>query len=80
MCERTRCTRVERSMSGFKDFINQSELKDLPMMGRQFSWTSFQNNAIHSRIDRILISVEVMKNLIWCYGDYQDQLQIMLLS
>lgn len=32
------------------------------MMGRQFTWTNFQDNAIHSRLDRFLVSVEVMEN------------------
>lgn len=53
--ERVGCTRVERNM---RHFIDQAELIDLPMMGRQFTWTNFQDNAIHSRLDRFLISME----------------------
>lgn len=61
MCERTGCTRMAKCMRIFKDFINQAELKDLPMMGKQFTWTNFQNNAIHNRIDRFLISPEFLE-------------------
>ncbi|XP_058215782.1 uncharacterized protein LOC131326892 [Rhododendron vialii] len=37
------------------------ELLDLPMMGRRFTWTNYQDHAIHSRLDRFLISQQVFE-------------------
>ncbi|XP_050211520.1 uncharacterized protein LOC126661702 [Mercurialis annua] len=41
------------SMLAFSDFVNNSELMDLPLHGRLFTW---QNSLSKSRIDRCLIS------------------------
>ncbi|XP_058223301.1 uncharacterized protein LOC131333018 [Rhododendron vialii] len=54
--ERVGCTNVNRGMREFKDFINNMELMDIPMQGRKFTWTNFQDLAIHSRLDRFLLS------------------------
>lgn len=45
-------------MLEFKIFIDNMEVLDLPMMGRRFTWTNFQDNAIHNRLDRFLVSLE----------------------
>lgn len=54
--ERIGCTRMERGMRDFSKFCNNMELVDLPMIGRKFTWTNYQHQAIHSRLDRFLIS------------------------
>lgn len=54
--ERVGCQRMERGMKDLLDFGNRMELLDLPMLGRKFTWTNFQDHAVHSRLDRFLIS------------------------
>ncbi|XP_058192016.1 uncharacterized protein LOC131309384 [Rhododendron vialii] len=54
--ERVRCQRMERGMKDFFDFGNRMELLDIPMLGRKFTWTNYQNRAVNSRLDRFLIS------------------------
>lgn len=48
--------KIERGMRDFFEFIKQMELKDLPMTGRNFTWTNFQDKATLSRLDRFLLS------------------------
>ncbi|XP_058205582.1 uncharacterized protein LOC131319373 [Rhododendron vialii] len=57
--ERLGCLRIVRD---FVDFQNNMELIDLPMLGRKFTWTNFQDHAIHSRLDRFLVSIQWMEN------------------
>lgn len=56
--ERVGCVRVDRGMSDFIEFCNSMELCDLPMIGRKFTWTNYQDQAIHSRLDRFLCFLE----------------------
>lgn len=44
--ERVGCLRIERGMRDFINFSNNMELIDLPMLGRKFTWTNFQDHAI----------------------------------
>lgn len=53
--ERTGCLRIDRGMRDLLDFINTMEVLDMPLMGRKFTWTNFQDSSIHSRIDRFLV-------------------------
>lgn len=59
--ERVGCQRMERGMKDFLEFCNDMELLDLLMMGRRFTWTNYQDHAIHSRLDRFLISQQVIE-------------------
>lgn len=54
--ERVGCLRNDRGMRDFNDFINAMEAHDLPMAGRRFTWTNFQDNGAQSRLDRFLLS------------------------
>lgn len=54
--ERVGNQRMERGMRDFLEFINNMELADIPMTGRKFTWTSYQDYAIHCRLDRFLLS------------------------
>lgn len=54
--ERMGCSRVDRGMKDFLYFCNSMELIDLPMVGRNFTWTNYQNQAVHGRLDRFLCS------------------------
>lgn len=58
--ERVGCTRMDRDMRDFIDFINIMELQDLPLLGREFTWSNFQDVEIQSRIDRFLLSQEFL--------------------
>ncbi|XP_068498198.1 uncharacterized protein [Phaseolus vulgaris] len=46
-----------RDIKGFNDFIEKSELMDVPMVGRNFTWYK-ANGSFKSRIDRVLVSKE----------------------
>lgn len=54
--ERKGCQRMERGMREFLEFHNSMELIDIPMIGRKFTWTNYQDHAILSRLDRFLLS------------------------
>ncbi|KAH7839133.1 hypothetical protein Vadar_000168 [Vaccinium darrowii] len=61
--ERVGCLRSDRGMREFNDFINLMEVHDLPMMGRKFTWSNFQDNRAQSRLDRILFHGTMLKHL-----------------
>lgn len=54
--ERVGCSSMERGMRDFVEFCNNMELEDLPMLGRKYTWTNYQDQAILSRLDRFLMS------------------------
>lgn len=70
------CSRLDRGMKDFQEFTDNIELIDIPIVGRLYTWTNFQDNAIHSRLDRFLISLEWEKNLRLFNGDYKGQFLI----
>lgn len=43
-------------MRDFIEFGNNMELIDMPMCGRKFTWSNYQERAIQSRLDRFLLS------------------------
>jgi len=46
-----------REIKGFNDFIEKSELVDIPLVGRKFTWYK-PNGMVKSIIDRVLVSKE----------------------
>ncbi|XP_058211519.1 uncharacterized protein LOC131323689 [Rhododendron vialii] len=56
--ERSGCSRVDRGIRDFQEFINCMEVIDLPMVGRKFTWSNVQEENIQSRIDRFLVPQE----------------------
>lgn len=48
--ERLGCTRSDRGMREFQNFISEMEIRDIPMIGRKFTWSNFQesNNPIQT--------------------------------
>jgi len=46
-----------REIRDFNDFIENTELLDIPMVGRKFTWYK-PNGTVKSRIDRIIVSAE----------------------
>ncbi|XP_050217795.1 uncharacterized protein LOC126668650 [Mercurialis annua] len=52
--ERLNCVGYSASMLALRDFLNVSELIDLPLQGRSFTW---RNSFSRSRIDRCLVSI-----------------------
>jgi len=46
-----------REIKGFNDFIESSELVDIPLVGRKFTWYK-PNGLVKSIIDRVLVSKE----------------------
>ncbi|XP_028107298.1 uncharacterized protein LOC114306285 [Camellia sinensis] len=59
--ERRGCSRRDKGMKEFNQFIDNLELIDLPMMGRQFTWCNAIEGDRWSRIDRVLLSTEWME-------------------
>jgi len=47
-------TNYNRDIRGFNDFITKTDLVDIPMVGRKFTWYE-PNGSVKSRIDRILV-------------------------
>ena len=45
-------------MQEFHDFINYSALVDLPLRGGEFTWSRSGGEAVYSKLDRFLVSVE----------------------
>lgn len=58
--ERVGCTRLERGMRDFFGVLQQYGTPRHPMLGRKFTWTNYQNHAIHSRLDRFLLSQDYL--------------------
>ncbi|XP_028075540.1 uncharacterized protein LOC114277793 [Camellia sinensis] len=56
--ERRGCIRRDRGMKDFNALIEGLELSDLPMQGRQYTWSSSSVRGSWSRIDRVLLSTE----------------------
>ncbi|GKV26629.1 hypothetical protein SLEP1_g35894 [Rubroshorea leprosula] len=57
--ERARCKMTSTEMRGFDAFIHNSELIDLPLVGRKYTWYN-SNGQYMSRIDRFLLLEEWM--------------------
>ncbi|XP_058180127.1 uncharacterized protein LOC131298670 [Rhododendron vialii] len=78
------CQMLERGMKDFLEFCNNMELIDLPMLGRKFTWTNYQDHAIHNCLDRFLISpqwMEKFKVLQWgLHRPISDHCPIVLLD
>ncbi|KAL7161870.1 hypothetical protein ACSBR2_042363 [Camellia fascicularis] len=58
MGERVGCFRRDRGMQQLNEFIDTSELNDLPLLGRKYTWCNAQESQNWSRIDRVLLSPE----------------------
>ncbi|GKU92519.1 hypothetical protein SLEP1_g6233 [Rubroshorea leprosula] len=57
--ERAGCSMTSSEMREFDDFIHSSELIDLPLVGRKYTW--YSSNGQHmSRLNRFLLSEEWM--------------------
>ncbi|KAL7247789.1 hypothetical protein ACSBR2_002659 [Camellia fascicularis] len=58
MWEMKGCTRRDKGMRDFNEFIEGVQLSDVPMQGRQFTWSNSSVRGSWTRIDRILLSPE----------------------
>ena len=56
--ERLGCTRVSSHMMDFSDFIEESNLVDLPLGGGPYTWSSGSDHPSLSRLDRFLVSFD----------------------
>lgn len=52
----------ERGMKDFNKFIEDMELVDLQLLGRNFTWSNSQEGEKWSRIDRFLLDLEWLEN------------------
>ncbi|KAL7251513.1 hypothetical protein ACSBR1_013364 [Camellia fascicularis] len=62
MGERVGCSRRDKGMNDFNEFIGTCEFNDLPLLGRKYTWCNAQEPEKWSRIDRVLLSPEWMIN------------------
>ncbi|KAF8733041.1 hypothetical protein HU200_015400 [Digitaria exilis] len=47
-----------RNMGRFRQFVNDMELKDLPLHGRRYTWSNEQNHPTLERLDRVLVTAD----------------------
>ncbi|XP_028113653.1 uncharacterized protein LOC114311689 [Camellia sinensis] len=60
--ERVGCSRRDREMKHFNEFIGKCELNDLPLYGRKYTWCNAQESEKLSHIDRVLLGPEWLIN------------------
>ncbi|KAK3175726.1 hypothetical protein Dsin_032613 [Dipteronia sinensis] len=48
------------SMRSFKSFIHEIKVLDIPLSGMSFTWTNFRVHAAWARLDRFLLSPEIL--------------------
>lgn len=58
--ERVGCHQLDRGIRDLLEFCKSMELLDIPMSGRRYTLTNYQDHAIHSRLDRFLLSHEFL--------------------
>ena len=54
--ERLGCTRLSSHMMDFSDFVEESNLVDLPLGGGPYTWSSGSDHPSMSRLNRFLVS------------------------
>jgi len=47
-----------RNMGRFHRFVDEMELKDVPLHGRYFTWSSERENPTLEKLDRVLVTVD----------------------
>ncbi|XP_028100123.1 uncharacterized protein LOC114299551 [Camellia sinensis] len=66
--ERRGCSRRDRGMNEFNEFIDKCEVSELPLLGRRFTWCNSFVEEKWSKIDRVLVDpkwLEVFKLKLW---------------
>ncbi|XP_028056993.1 uncharacterized protein LOC114260985 [Camellia sinensis] len=53
--ERKRCSRRDKGIKELNEFIDKSEVNDLPQLGRRYTWCNSREWEKWSRIDRVLV-------------------------
>ncbi|XP_028083443.1 uncharacterized protein LOC114284694 [Camellia sinensis] len=53
--ERKGCSRRDKGMKELNEFIDKSEVNDLPLLGRRYTWCNSREGEKWSRIDRVLV-------------------------
>ena len=47
-----------RNIGRFRRFVDEMELKDVPLHGRYFTWSNERENATLEKLDRLLVTVD----------------------
>jgi len=47
-----------RNMGRFRRFVDEMELKDVPLHGRHFTWSNERQHATLEKLDRVLVTVD----------------------
>lgn len=55
LAERRGCTRRDKGMQDFNNFVDRLEMVDIPMLGRSFTWSNSVEGERWSKIDRFLL-------------------------
>ncbi|XP_028072866.1 uncharacterized protein LOC114275081 [Camellia sinensis] len=66
--ERKGCSRRDRGMKDFNEFIDKCEVSELPLLGRRFTWCNSSLGEKWSKIDRIFVDpkwIEVFNFKLW---------------
>ncbi|XP_028121762.1 uncharacterized protein LOC114318984 [Camellia sinensis] len=68
VAERRGCTRRDKGMQDFYNFVDKLEMVDIPMLGRSFTWSNSVKGERWSKIDRFLLDpswLEKFKFKLW---------------
>ncbi|XP_028123615.1 uncharacterized protein LOC114320750 [Camellia sinensis] len=68
ICERKGCSRRDKGMREFNEFIESCEVSDMPLSGKKFTWCNSREGEKWSRIDRVLVDpkwLEVFNLKLW---------------
>ncbi|XP_028080797.1 uncharacterized protein LOC114282352 [Camellia sinensis] len=66
--DRRGCSRRDRGMKEFNEFIDKCEISDLPLLGRRFTWCNSFGGEKWSKIDRIFVDpkwLEIFNLKLW---------------
>ncbi|XP_028126564.1 uncharacterized protein LOC114323215 [Camellia sinensis] len=68
IADRRGCSRRDRGMKEFNEFIDKCEVSDLPLLGRRFTWCNSFGGEKWSKIDRIFVDprwLEIFNLKLW---------------
>lgn len=68
----------QRNMGRFRRFVEDMQLKDIPIHGRRYTWSNEYDNPTFEKLDRVLVSMDWEARFPLCFvqalsSDMSDQ-------